>query len=526
MTRSALGQGVPAWFGAHLTTSAVEDGPRTALVFEDRAWTYAELDLAVRHLAGTLAATGVGRGDRVVMQGAARPEAVLTMFAVTRLGAVLVPLHPRVAAAELAFVCEEVAPRAVVGDPTFSSTGDRRDLPPSRWLTWDDVAGDDARTGRSADPHWQPPQPRDPAMIAFTSGTSGRPRGVVLTHDNLYWSAVNALSRLPLSQADVTLVATPLAHVAVLGGLPQYTWARRGTVVLAPRFDADLFIDLVRDHDATVAFAVPAMLSLLTRHPRFDSADLNPLRWVLSGGSPAMSDTAIRLLDRGIDVINSYGLTEASAGVTYATADQVRTLPTSAGPPVPHIEMRIVDGRGRAMQAGTVGEIWLRGPSITAAYWTHNRLEAATDDEGWFHTGDRGRLDTEGRLEVVGRVKDTIITGGENVDPAEVEDALTDLPGIREIAVAGTPDPVWGEIVTAFVVADSGSEPTVDDLRHHLAGRLAKHNWPRQVRLVPALPRGTTGKLQRQQLSSLLPADNPSPPAAGKSSATAHTTKE
>ena len=217
-------------------------------------------------------------------------------------------------------------------------------------------------------PGLDPPAGPDIAIIAFTSGTSGRPKGVALTHDNLYWSMVNGLARLPVAADDVTLVCTPLAHVAILGGLPLYTWKRRGAVVLAPRFDPDLFIDLVRDHGVTTAFAVPAMLSLLARHTRFDTADLDSLRWVLAGGAPAVAATTTRLLDRGIRVVNSYGLTESSAGVTYADMGDIADRPTSAGSPVPHVELLIADENGAP--ADGPGEIWLRGPSVASSYWT------------------------------------------------------------------------------------------------------------------------------------------------------------
>lgn len=479
-----------SWFGAHLVTSAAEAGSRPALVFEDRSWTYAELDRAVRRTAARLDKYGVRGGDRVVMQGAARPEALITLFAVTRMGAVLVPLHPQVTGGELAVVCEETAPTAVVA-------GERFPAGPGLRLAWEDLHPEDE--GPEA-PVCDPPAGSDVAVIAFTSGTSGRPKGVALTHDNLYRSMAGALARLPFGEDDTALVSTPLAHVAVLGGLPQCTWARRGTVVLAPRFDPDLFVDLVRDHRVTCAFAVPAMSALLARHPRFTGGELDTLRWILSGGSPAQTATREQFRARGIGVVNSYGLTETSAGVTYSAPEEPAT---STGSPVPEAELTVVDATGAPAPVGTPGEIWVRGPSVADAYWTATGSVPVADREGWFHSGDRGLFDAEGRLTVVGRLKETIITGGENVDPAEVENALADFPGVVEVAVSGAPDPVWGEVVTAFLVTDSGT-PALEDVRGHLDGRLARHKWPRRLCVVPALPRGATGKLQRARLTTLL----------------------
>ncbi|MEV7392999.1 AMP-binding protein [Streptomyces sp. NPDC091215] len=477
-------------FGSHLVRSAVEAGSRTALVFEDRTWTYAGLDLAVRRTIARLDKFGVRRGDRVVMQGAARPEALITLFAVTRMGAVLVPLHPQVTGGELAVVCEETGPAAVVADEGFPAG-------PGLRLTWQELHPEDE--GPDAVPH-DPPAGSDVAVIAFTSGTSGRPKGVALTHDNLYWSMAGGLARMPFGENDTALISTPLAHVAVLGGLPQCTWARRGTVILAPRFEPGLFIDLVRRHRVTCAFAVPAMSALLARHPRFGSNDLDTLRWILSGGSPAQTATREQFRARGIGVVDSYGLTETAAGVTYSAPDDPAG---STGSPVPRAEVTVVDAAGSPALAGEPGEIWVRGPSVAAEYLTAAGPVPVTDGGGWFRTGDRGRFDADGRLAVVGRLKDTIITGGENVDPTEVENALADFPGAVEVAVSGAPDPVWGELVTAFLVTDSGP-PTLDDLRAHLDGRLARHKWPRRLCVVPALPRGATGKLQRARLTTLL----------------------
>jgi fatty-acyl-CoA synthase len=506
------------WFGAHVLESAHEAEDKAALVFADQCWSYGDLDRAVRGTLRGLDRAGVRRGDRVVMSGAARPEAVITMLAVTRMGAVLVPLHPHVTNSELAHVCAETLPAAVVADAPFWETRAAEVPDELARLSWDRADGAVLRLHcdddmGETDVVIDPPRGEDIAIVAFTSGTSGRAKGVALSHDNLHWSMVNGLARLDVRPDDVTLIATPLAHVAVLGGLPQYTWARRGTVVLAPRFHPDLFLDLVRDHRATLAFAVPAMLTLLGRHPRFDEPDLETLRWVLAGGSPAIVTTTQRWLDRGVRVVNSYGSTESSAGVTYASPEDVSQRPASAGLPVPHVELRIASGTGASLPPNSVGELWLRGPSVASSYWTRAGLQPVTRADGWFRTGDRGRLDDDGRLEVVGRVKDTIITGGENVDPVEVEEVLRGMPGLQEVAVVGTPDPVWGEVVTAFLVTDGTDAPSVADLRDHLDGKIARHKWPRVVHQVTALPRGATGKLQRHRL----PGTHQNQPDAGLS---------
>jgi fatty-acyl-CoA synthase len=500
VTRSTVdpAPSAPRWFGAHLRASAVETPDKTALVFEGRSWTYAQLDTAVTRVMEQLRDLGVAKGHRVLMQGLPRPEALILPFAVSRLAAVLVPLHAQAALSEIAGVAEECLPRVAIlgaGRPTEVA---------EHCLSFEELEVEGDLGELHGEPDGEAPAGSDLALIAYTSGTSGRAKGVALTHDNLFWSMQNGLACLPIAEQDVALVATPLAHVAVLAGLPQHTLASRGTVVLAPRFDPGLFIETVRGHGVTAAFAVPTMLSLLAQHPRFESGDLDSLRWVLAGGAPAHGSTTITFLRRGITVINSYGLTEASAGVTYAAVAEVSEHPTSAGRPAPAVELRIVEETGAQAPVDGSGEIWLRGPSIASSYWTPAGPKPTTGPDGWFRTGDSGRVDADGRLELEGRVTDRIVTAGENVDPVEVEHALVDLPGVIDLAVAGTPDDTWGELVTAFVVAEP--PPSIDDIRRHLDGKIAKYKWPRRLVLIDAVPRTATGKVQRRRLAELVDA--------------------
>jgi fatty-acyl-CoA synthase len=484
--------------GAHIARIARAEPLRRALVFGDREWSYADVDLAVETAVRRLAALGVRRGDVVLMAGTARPAALFTMFAVARLGAVLVPVHPSSTRPEVAAIAAAASPALTVGDTDFLD----RVLPAGPTLRWD-AEDDAASSGADARPvdQWLS-DPDDPVIVAFTSGTSGRAKGVVLTHDNLWWSVRNALESLAIGPEDVVLVATPIAHAAVFAGLPQHAWTVGATVVLLPGFDAERFLDAVERHGVTIAFAVSTMLSRLVRSPRWATASGWGLRRVLAGGGPLPEPLARALSGRGVAVINSYGLTEASAGVTYAQPEDADHVPSSAGRPVRHVELRVVDPTGRTVGPGEQGEIWLRGPSLAREYLDpEGRRVPAVDGDGWLHTGDRGLLDRNGRLFVIGRIKDTIVTGGENIDPTEVEDALGSMPGIHEVAVVGVSDPVWGETVTAVIVPEDRAEPSVEDVRRHLDSRLSRHKQPRQVILVDSLPRTPTGKLRRSALS-------------------------
>jgi fatty-acyl-CoA synthase len=301
------------------------------------------------------------------------------------------------------------------------------------------------------------------------------------------------------------LVATPLAHAAVFSGLAQHAWAVGGSVVLAPRFDPDLFFQAVQQHGVTTAFAVGAMLARLVRSPRWTTIGSSSLRWILVGGGPPVESLTLAFAQAGVTPINSYGLTEASGGVTYARPEEVVDHPLSAGPPVSSVELRISEIAGSPAAAGVVGEIWLRGPSVASVYVQPDGTRApVTDEDGWLHTGDRGLLDHAGRLFVSARMTDTIISGGENIDPSEVENALSTMPAVRDVAVVGSTDPVWGEVVTAILVMEKGATATLHDLREHLRPRIASHKVPRRLILADALPRTPTGKVQRRTLLKLI----------------------
>jgi len=488
--------------GSQIARTAGSATQRRALTFGDEHWSYGEFDQAIRVTAAGLAAAQLNRGDRVLLAGTARPEALFTLFALARLGAVAVPVQPSLTEREIGALSATVAPVATVGDANFL----RRTPAGGLRLSWDtDVP--DAKTLRpDADVRpfdgWHS-APEDPAILAFTSGTSGRPKGVILAHENLFWGTRNALQRLDIDQDDRVLVSTPLAHTAVFSGLAQHAWTTGGSVVLAPRFDPDLFIDAVHEHRVTTAFAVAAMLGRLVRSPRWTTISDSALRWLLVGGGPPVKSLTLSLARAGITVINSYGLTEASGGVTYARPDEVAHHPLSAGRPAAHVELRIANADGAPTPPGVTGEIWLRGPSVAREYLLPDGAHTpAVDQDGWLHTGDRGLQDLEGRLFVSGRIADTIVTGGENVDPSEVEDALSAMAEVRDVAVIGLPDPVWGETVAAVLVLEPGASVRLEDLRTHLRPRLARHKIPRRLILVDALPRTPTGKLQRHALIS------------------------
>ena len=340
--------------GASTSTIAAAHPHRQALIFGDQSWSYAEFDHAVGVTAAGLSGAGVSRGDFVLMGATARPEALFTLFALARLGAVVLPVHDSSTDSEVRAVSAAVHLAATVGGADFL----RRVGASGLRLCWDAETPDTTPLRPDADlepvVEWHS-APEDVAIVAFTSGTSGRPKGVVLTHQNLHWGVRSALEMLSIGPDDTVLIATPLAHVAAFAGLPLYAWTVGGTVVLAPRFDPDLFIDAVHERGVTIAFAVAVMLARLVRSPRWTGIAGSTLRWLLVGGGPPAESLIRPFVQAGITLVNSYGMTEASAGVTYARPGDVIESPLSAGRPADHIELRIAhagrpsrrDGRRR-----------------------------------------------------------------------------------------------------------------------------------------------------------------------------------
>ncbi|WP_181802850.1 class I adenylate-forming enzyme family protein [Streptomyces shenzhenensis] len=475
---------------------------RTAIVHEDSSLTYADLGELIRRMSGTLRAAGAGRGDRIACVSENRPELLVAAYACSRVGAAFVPVNAASTGEELRFVLADTKPAVILAGAKARAlrSAEMTDLPVI--VDLDDWAADASPPLPDAD--CAEADPDDLAVICYTSGTAGKPKGVLLTHRSLHWNSFNTLLGLDIASDDVALVNTPLFHTAALNTIATNTLYKGGTLVLQQKFDAQACLDAIERFGVTTMFAVPTMLALLESHHAFDPAKLRTLRWVLSGGAPLPPDLAARWSDVGIPVIASFGLSEAGPSVTFRRPDDVARKSSSSGPPAPLTDVRILDSTGAEVPNGTPGEVVVTGPHIAAGYW--NRLEATRDTfrTDGLHTGDQGYLDTDGDLVIAGRLKDTIITGGENVDPVEVEQAVLQHPAVAEAVVVGVPDPVWGQRVTAVLVTHPGETVEPEALQSYLAGRLAKYKLPRRVEQWDAIPKSSVGKIRRNEIQERL----------------------
>ncbi|RJO75150.1 fatty-acyl-CoA synthase [Nocardia panacis] len=459
----------------------------------DRSLTYTELAARVDNSAHAMAALGIGRGDRIAYLGHNDIAAFEIFFAAGRLGALFVPLNTRLTAPEISRLLADSAPRLLLHGPEHAPL----------------VSGSDVEFVIPIE-QWDPPRIAsgaahliadigpdvgldDPAVLLYTSGTTGTPKAAVLTHGNLTFNTVNQLAHIDVLADDVALCLAPLFHATGLGLVSLPTLFKGGTVVVLPRFDPATVLATIAEARVSAFSGVPTMLQMLCDHPDFARTDLGSLRYVIYGGSSVAERVAAAWQRRGVDILHGYGMTEAAPGVCLATAEGAGARPVSAG--VPHFFTDIAVDQPAADGSG---ELLVRGPNVARGYWRRPAEYSFAD--GWFRSGDVVRVAEDGWIHVVDRIKDIIISGGENIYPAEVEARVNAVAGVVECAVVGVPDERWGEVGVAYVVRAAPDAVTEAELRAALRGTLAAYKIPRHIRFVDRLARNAAGKIQKHTL--------------------------
>lgn len=478
---------------------------RTALILEPggERFTYAELDGRAQRAARVLGALGVGPGDRVSILAENGPAHLDLLFGCARLGAILVPLNWRLAAPELARLLDDAAPRVLVWGPGFAAVADGATAQGIACLPLEGAPGWEERLANA--PDLELPEAAaagdDPWMILYTGGTTGQPKGALLTYASVAANALNTIAGWQLRPDDVVPIALPLFHT---GGLHVFTTpllALGGTIVLTRgRFDPGRMLDIIERHRATLVFLVPTMFQSVMADPRFAASDWSSVRFCISGGAPCPLPVYEAYWGKGLVFKQGYGLTEAGPNNFAMPDHEVRRKVGSVGLPILGAAIRLVDGAGRTVPAGAVGEVVIAGPHLCRGYWRNPGATAEAIRGGWLHTGDLAYRDEEGYHYIVDRKKDMFISGGENVYPAEVEAALYTHPAVAECAVIGVPDPKWGEAGRAFVVLRPGAAAAPEELRQHLRARLAAYKVPKTVEFRTGLPRSAAGKILKREL--------------------------
>jgi fatty-acyl-CoA synthase len=482
-----------------------------ALTFESKTLTYRELSDRIDRLAEGLRAGGIERGDRVGFLGVNHPAFVETMFAAGRLGAIYVPLNYRLTAAELAFIINDAGIRAIIVDDDHKPLIDevRAELVTERyigsesggpgWESLEDLIG-------SHEPLTDPvaAQPDDVALIMYTSGTTGRPKGAMLSHGNIFYNNVNLMSMGVLGEKIITLAVAPLFHVGGLNVNVIVTWQMGGEVVVQRTFDPASALRAIQEHRITHMFGVPAMYLFMSQQPEFATTDMSSVSSLCVGGAPVPERLLRTYLAKGLNFNHGYGLTETAPFSTFLKLEYSVTKLGSAGLPPPYTDVAILDPEGHEVAPGERGEVCTRGPNVMLGYWNRpDATAAAIDEAGWFHSGDVGYKDADGFVYICDRLKDMVISGGENVYPAEVESVIYDHPKVREVAVIGLADERWGEAVVAVCACSEGEILTLEELRDFAGRSLARYKLPSRLHIVPALPRNPAGKVLKFELRKM-----------------------
>ena len=483
---------------------------RAALVFGDAERTHAALHERAERLATVLVQAGVRRGDRVALllhNGLEFPESLLACHAV---GAVAVPVNFRLAPDEIAYILRDAGAVALIaGEGSPSPAVDGLVLTTGR--VYEDAIA-------SADPHTQTAGLRedDPALMCYTSGTTGRPKGAVLTHGNLVASTLSWIHEMRAGQGDVWLSGQPLFHIGGINGLlPFLTLGATSIVTPTTGFDPEAALERIERHGVTICIFVPTQWDMLCRSERVARLDRSRLRVAMWGASPAPRATLELMAGTfpEADIVSAYGQTEMAGATTLLKgADAVRKM-GSVGRPMLGVELRVVDDELRDVPVGGVGEVVYRGPTVMAGYHDDPDASARAFAGDWFHSGDLATRDQEGYLWLVDRKKDLIVSGGENVYPAEVERVLLEHEAVADVAVIGVPDPRWVETPMAFVVA--AGEVDEDALIAHCRERMAGFKKPSAVVFVDALPRNAAGKVLKRELRATAPDLYPVQPTGG-----------
>ncbi|WP_297509407.1 fatty acid--CoA ligase [uncultured Caulobacter sp.] len=490
----------------------------TAFVFEGRETTFAEFDRHTNQVANALLAAGLKVGDRVAYVGKNSDHYFELLIGAAKAGVVTTPIGWRLAAPEIAYIVGDSDAKIVLVGPelighveavaaelthrpvVIAMEADGAGEHPT-FVAWRDAQGD-------ADPR-TPIKTSDIAIQLYTSGTTGRPKGAMLTHDNLLVMRREA-AKAPLAwnqwgPEDVSLVAMPVAHIGGTGwGLVGLLNGAKG--VVAREFDPFKVLDYIEHDRISKMFMVPAALQIVVRQPRAREVDYSRLSHILYGAAPIPLDLLRECMEVfGCGFVQQYGMTETTGTVVYLPPEDHdpagNARMRAAGLPMPGVEIKVVDEAGNSVPAGTVGEVAVRSPANMAGYWKLDEATAKTiDADGWLRTGDAGYLDADGYLFIHDRVKDMIISGGENIYPAEVESAVYGHPHVAEVAVIGVPDDKWGEAVKAVVAPKPGVTPDPADIIAFARTRIAHFKAPKSVDFVPALPRNASGKILRREL--------------------------
>lgn len=473
------------------------DSDRVAFHFEGQSITYGELAERVQTTALELIDAGITPGDRVGFCGLNRVELFEVLFASAHIGAIFLPFNNRLTAVELGAQIVHADPAIIIVSDGF---GDLVRAAAPHHAVRDIDAEPFNRSASAAELSPEHDDPNATVVMVYTSGTTGQAKGAMLSHNSILHTVLNGVDHQQLTADDCIIAPLPTFHVGGLNIQTLPTLYVGGQVLLQRRFDPADVLRLITAHRPTQTLLVPAMLTAVASQPDFATTDLSSLRGVNTGSSVVPDAIMQPWFDRGVPVGQVYGTTETGPTAVVLGYAEAEAHIGSCGKPAMHTQVRFVDTDGDDVAAGTPGELIVRGPNLFTGYWKNQQATDAAFDDGWFRTGDVGFIDADGYITISDRITDMVISGGENIYPAELEPVLAEHPAIAEVAVIGQSNEQWGEIPVAVVVLVDGATLTIDELRTWCHDRLAKFKHPRALRPVAALPRTALGKVKKHEL--------------------------
>ncbi|MDS0221293.1 AMP-binding protein [Haloarcula sp. S1AR25-5A] len=535
-----MSRGTPQeWVGAWSERRAALTPDREGLVdaTTGERFTYAELDRRANRTARLLRQYGVGDESSVAVVSRNRPAVVDLFFATGKTGSRLAPLSHRLAPPELAELLDRVDPDILVVEATFtdavSTALETAEEAAPRLIHLETTDGASSASTLDSTPYASAlpeddapvetatPAPGDTHLLLHTGGSTGTPKETEITHRGIVWNSLNTITAWGLREDDVTPMVFPMFHTGGWNVLTVPLWHMGGTVVIAREFDPGDVLETIDTEGGTVLVAVPAVLRMMTQHDRWAETDLSTLRFAKSGGGPCRKSVMEAWWDRGVDLSQGYGLTECGPNNFAMPEDWPREKADSVGKPVLHVDARVVepedstDGDGptgprETVDPGTVGELQLRSPHAATGYLDNPEATAETFGDGWVSTGDLARIDDAGYYYIEGRTKHMFVSGGENVYPAEVEDAIAEHPAVGDVVVIPVPDDTWGQVGKAVIepaagvtTAENSDQPvTLDELRTFLDDRLARYKHPREIAFVESMPTSGPDKIDRDAISA------------------------
>jgi fatty-acyl-CoA synthase len=470
---------------------------KTAIIDGDTKhhWSYKEINQRAHSLACYLSEEGVTKGDRVALISPNDISYFDFLFACMKLGAIFVPLNWRLSANEIQLIVEDSSPSLIAYHSKYKHLIDSNlpNIQVDSEYYYTIFDNDKRLCGIKLNEY-------DPLMIIYTGGTTGKSKGVVLTHSNIQWNALNTIVSWNLTAEDITLTYLPMFHTGGLNALTIPILVMGGTVLYARDFNPETSISLIENERCTILLMVPTMYHLIIQSSAFKKATFNRVKTFLSGGAPCPLTIYEAFAKKGVAFKEGYGLTEAGPNNFYIDPIDAKVKKGSIGKPMMFNKAKVVTEDGSVAEANEVGELLLYGHHIFNHYWRNKEATESTVVDGWLHTGDLAKVDQEGYYYIVGRMKEMIITGGENVYPLEVEQCIQNHPAVSEVAVIGLPHPKWGEAVVALISVLPGHTVSIEEIQQFCLVKLGKYKVPKQVKLMNELPKTPVGKIDKKLL--------------------------